>query len=298
MKTIKFIGGRKGDSFGQIFGGTLMTNYCYMKAFENDEDYKIIDKYRPDFKSAEEIKEFFKGADITHVDDTAILEMMFKAGMDAPDVIGPISRSPIKDYHGWKSKYDKDWFYKARVIRLNYNEEPNNHELVSLIRHGIDTDLIKPNPKKKKYVLWAGDIMRDAKNFEMFEEIMAITTLPAGYEWKIMTGYNVEDYWDVLDETAILVNTSKYESFCCALFEAKAKGVITINRRNLQGEGFFEGLDFQTEYNPESYECMITAILSDGRLEKLGKESRDYAVKNASLKAMKEDYKKIYGLIK
>ena len=301
-----FVGGCNPAGTNEVWGGSKATFHAFINSFKEDSEYELIYKTRDDFLVngeflLDDFVDFLNSGDISHVDDTGIIEVMFKHGLPAPDVIGPIVRSPIKNYKGWDCCYPKDWFYKAKVIRLNYNEERKNHELVKLIKHGIDTETLKPvNGKFRKYVLWAGMVPRGAKNYPLMEEIMKITKLPQPYEFKIMSMYNVEDYWKVLDETAIFINTSKYESSCCALFEARAKGVATIQPLLLNGVGAHEKAPVQVEYNAEAYRDMILALLSDseGKTDKnykyIGAICRNYCVTNASLKNMRDTIAVIY----
>ena len=308
QKIVKFICGRIYDDYKRPYGGTPMTVKCIRDAFKDDEDYTVVAIERTAFDNVnfvESIKEFRSRADIFHVDDTGILETMYRNKMKPPDVIGPISRGPLKNYKGWRSAYSADWFYKATVIRLNYSEEYNNkidaRDKIVLIRHGIDTDLICTGPSiERKYVLWAGDQARFAKNFELFQDIMKITKLPPPYEYKIISKYNVQDYWDILDETAILVNTSKYESFCCALFEAKAKGVPTIYREFLHDYfkigNFYRDSEIQVEYTAEAYRTKILALLEcPSLIDHYGKKNREYVLENATLRIMRDDMKKVYN---
>jgi glycosyltransferase involved in cell wall biosynthesis len=314
---VHFIVGRMAEDYNQIFGGTLATVNAYMKAFENDQEFEIVVKKRADFKNTDEISEFSKDCDIFHVDDTYTLGEMYKAGMKYPDVIGPISRSPVKAYNSgaWECPYPADWFYRAHIIRLNHSEEKedtlreefkgiNFVKHITLIRHGIDTNLLCPGCKqiKKKYILWAGNHLRPAKNYELWEEIQEIIKdkLPKEYELITLSGYKVKDYWDILDKTAILVNTSKYESFCCALFEARAKGVCTIQPKLLNGPGVHEDARIQVEYNAKAYANKIVELTKNPSLiEKEGKLNRQYTLEHASLYSMREDiakvYKEIYG---
>lgn len=300
MKKIKvsFVGGVRPHGTKEIWGGSAATFNAFEKAFENDKEFDVNFKTRLDFPDGVDLLSFLNEGDISHVDDTGIIQAMFNQGLNAPDVIGPIVRSPIKEYKDWKPLYTKDWFYKAKIIRLNYNEERKNHELVDLIRHGIDTKTIKPKEgKKRKYVLWAGMIQRYAKNYELMEEIMNITNLPEGYEFKVLNRYNVEDYWEVLDETVILINTSRYESFCCALFEARAKGVATIQPLKLNGVGVHEDAPIQVEYTAEAYKEKILELIKDEEYTKIGKECREYCEETASLKVMRDDVAKYYKQI-
>ena len=224
---VRYIGGAIGEpGKGQIFGGTMATNYAIKRSFENSELFDLQLKTRRDFSNIAEAKEFLDGGQISWMDDTGFLEQFFEAGYDRPDVIGPISRSPVKRYSGgaWRSKYAPEYFYGGKILRLNEAEEKESTLLdefkgidyvkhVSFIRHGIDLELMEPREKDRKYILWAGNSGRPAKNYQMWldiqEKIKEIGGLPAPYEFKTMSKYSVDDYWDTLDETALLVNTSK-----------------------------------------------------------------------------------------
>jgi len=295
MIRVKFIGGVRPADTSEVWGGSKATFYALAKCFEGSEKINFECKARNDFSSYSEAYEFLFSGDISHVDDLGVLETFYINGSNPPDVAGPIVRSPIKEYRdGRKVKYPKEWFYKSKVIRLNYAEERNSPELVTLIRHGVDTEMLKPSNKTKKFILWAGNIHRYAKNFEMMNKVMEITALPKGYEWKVLHNYKVKDYWDILDETAILINTSRYESFCCALFEARAKGVATIQPKLLNGKGIHENAPVQVEYNPEAYRNKILELLENKEYIRVGKECREYCEKTASLKIMGSDLTKIY----
>ena len=315
---VKFAGGVNPAGTNEVWGGSKATFNAFIKSFENDPDVDLIYKDRTDFFNKdksfrlEEFKEYIQDADIVHVDDASLVQEIFKAGLSTPDVLGPIARSPIKVYKDWNSGYTKEWFYKAQVVRLNYNEERqsyiNLHEfdkgttpddLITLIHHGIETDMLVPSDTvhKRQYVMWAGMIPRHAKNYQLMEEIMKITTLPEGFKWKIMSKYNVEDYWDALDRTAVFINTSRYESFCCALFEARAKGVATIHPNKLNGPGVHEDAPGQVEYIAEAYRDRILELLKDDLYIQRGKESRDYCVNTASLKIMRDSFYDVYKKI-
>lgn len=290
---IKYIGGIKPKPYTQPWGGSVATNDAYLKAFHSDTEFVIDAKFRQHFKTIEQIKDFIVGGDLVHIDDTNVAAIMLNAGV-IPDVIGPITRSPIKDYKGWQCPYRAEDFYKARVIRLNYSEEPKNHERVTLIRHGVDTEMLKPSVLSKKYVLWAGDGLRYAKNYEMWTKIKKITNLPTGYEWKELTKYAVQDYWEVLDQTALLINTSRYESFCAAMAEARCKEVPIIYKKGLHGQVQQDG-KIQVEYEPRYYKLAIEGLLSNPEtLAAERKASRIYIVKNHSLRAMHDDIAKVY----
>ena len=295
-KIVRYIGGRV-RNMSQVWGGTIATNYAIVKAMANHPDFDFQARFRRQFGGMNEVKQYLKGAHITHVDDTLMISRIHAAGMAPPNVIGPITRSPIKNYQGWIAPYPAGWFYRARIIRLNYSEEPGAKERVTLIRHGVDTELLCPSKeKKRKYVLWAGDAKRRAKNFPMMQEIMN-TALPPGYEFKVMTNYAVRDYWRILDETALVVNTSKWESFCCAAFEAMAKGVPVIWRKGLQG-GVHEQAGVRVDYDLQAYSRAIMDLLDGRKYESLMKVCRDYVKKNASLAAMRDDLSRIYAGVK
>jgi len=291
MIQIIYIGGAyKGIT--EKWGGTCATNYALIKSLGSHPEFQLKARFRHQFASPDEIRDFLAGADVTHVDDTRIITAMHEGGLNPPDVIGPITRSPLKNYGGWQAPYPAEWFYQARVIRLNYNEERRDRHRVTLIRHGIDTDLLRPRQDRpRRWVLWAGDINREAKNFFLMEEIMRCLELPPGYEFKVLSDYRVQDYWRLLDETALLINTSKIESFCCAAFEAMAKGVPVIWRKKLQG-GVHEAAGIRVDYEAEAYR---RAILDNLLLAPhLGRSARKYCEANASLKVMGEDLAATY----
>ena len=243
------------------------------------------------------------------VDDSSLLQLMYSEKMDRPDIIGAISRSPVKRYNGgeWNSVYTPKWFYNGPVLRLNENEE---RELIlkdeykgtdwvkkiTFIRHAVDLEYWKNTEnRQKKYVLWAGNVSRDAKNYPLFEEIMKKTKLPNNYEFKVLSGYSIEQYNDILKNTAILVNTSKYESFCCAVNEGRSMGVVTLVRKNFNGDYMFKDQFEQVDYNADAYSKKILEILEKGYgyvLEK-GKEEREWAEKNISLDVMRDDITKV-----
>lgn len=312
---VKYAGGVNPAGTNEVWGGSKATFNAFIKSFENDPDVELTYKDRTYFFNNSKVfnvelfKEYIKDADIVHIDDTSIVEAVYKAGMDAPDIIGPIARSPIKKYtNGWIAPYTKEWFYKAKVVRLNYSEERQpyvdeafgnnvkNTDLVTLIHHGIDTNELSPSKivHKRQYVLWAGMIPRHAKNYELMEEVMKITKLPDGFNWKVMSNFKVQDYWDILDRTAILINTSRYETFCCALFEARAKGVATIQPILLNGPDVHTNAPGQTEYTAEGYRDKILEMLTNNNYIQSGKENREYCVNTASLKIMRDSFYSIY----
>ena len=301
-RLVKYIGGGSRPKRTDItWGGTTATNAAYLAAFKDDPEYKVVTRFREDFAEKDRLAlalAFLDGADIVHVDDTSIVALMLNAGV-VPDVIGPITRSPTKNYRGWTCPYaDKaDEFYSAKVIRLNYSEERKTHDLVTLIRHGVDTEALTPSDTPKRYVIWAGMAARPAKNHDLWVEIMRECVLPEPFEFKTMSRYNVEDYWTAVDEAAILVNTSHYESFCSAMAEARAKGVPVIYREGLHGPGVMEDGEIQVEYVAEAYQAAILDLLGDGRYFEAGARSRAYAETHMSLSVMRDDIAAVYDTI-
>ena len=292
MKRVAYIGGQKMPSVGRQWGGTLATNYCFQKAFENDPDWHIDLLARENIGSADDIKQFCVGADVVHLDDAGTCGTMYLAGLATPDVIGPITRSPVKNYKGWDCPYPEHWFYRARVIRLNYAEERACPERVTLILHGVNTELLQPVPNpKRKLILWAGAAQRFAKNYELWQQITSAPA-PHGFEWCTLSSYRVCDYWDTLDHAAVLVNTSKYESFCCAAFEAMAKGVPVIWREGLQGAGVHEGAGLRVEYEPEAYREAIRYVLGNPSPHEIS--ARMYVEGHCTLKHMRDSYAAVY----
>jgi len=298
---VKYIGGGRQPSRTDVpWGGTTATNAALLAAFRGDDEFRIEAKFRKEFTSSRDtlgaIKEHLDGADITHVDDTTIIGILFEAGI-IPDVMGPIVRSPVKDYSGWKCPYGHmiDEFYGAHVIRLGFGEEKELPDRVTLIRHGIDTEKIRPvTDTERIHVLWAGDSTRFAKNFPVWERIIE-TPLPEPYEWRTLSRYNVEDYWEALKTAAIVVNTSRFESFCCAMAEARASGVPVIYRECLHGPGVQRDGEYQVQYDANSYLSAILGLLDDsGELAAAGVRSRQYAEENMSLDAMREDVAAVY----
>lgn len=292
-KAIHYIGGARAG-FDQKWGGTCATNYALVKAMADHSEIELVARFRRDFANISEVAGFLALGDLAHVDDTDIITRMYHEGLPPPHVIGPITRSPLKDYGGWRAAYTPEWFYRARIIRLNYSEERHHRSLVSLIRHGVDTELLRPGPATpRRFVLWAGESARPAKNYPFMQEIVSITQLPPGYEFRMMSGYIVGEYWRALDDAALVVNTSKYESFCCAAFEAMAKGVPVIWRENLQG-GVHEAAGLRLAYHPEEYRLGILAALKNQAYREIGLDCRRYVEAHASLAVMREDLAAVY----
>jgi hypothetical protein len=307
---LRYVGGALGEpKKGQIFGGTMATNYAIKMAFKDSELFDLQMKMRTDFTTPEEVKQYLDGGDVSWTDDTSVLERHFEAGYDRPDLIGPISRSPVKRYGGnWVAKYPASYFYNGPVIRLNESEEKQSTLLpkfindfvskISFIRHGIDLESMTTKKAERIYILWAGQKARPAKNYPMWGEIQKIINdgggLPKPYEFKTMSGYVVDDYWDTLDETALLVNTSLYESFCCAVAEGRAKGVGALVRENFNGKFMHLNQPGQTRYTAEDYVLKIVELCNDReKMEKLQQDSLTYVEFNCGLNAMREDIEEV-----
>lgn len=304
-KKVLFLGpGIKGTD--EVWGGSVATSFNFIESMKLSDRFEVTHVDRKGIKTPDDLRSLLAEAsfDILHVDDAGIgAQLCYAAGVQ-PDVIGPISRAPngVKQYRIkgeiWDSIYTPEWFYSSVVIRLNANEEraPGYADKYRTISQGVDTSRLRPptDASKARYVLWAGDAARPAKNFELMQEIMRITTLPEPYEFKVMSGYKVEDYWDALDEAVLLINTSKYESFCAALFEAKAKGVPTIYRQKLHNDRFPDG-QIQVPYTADGYRDEILSLLGDkARLEQERKSSRAYCDRYASFEVMKNSYEEAY----
>lgn len=311
--TVHLVGAPPGRfGVGQIFGGSVATMYAIQESFKDSEKYELVIRNRNSFNSAKELNDFLKEGDISWLDETSLAQLLYKNGFDRPDVVGPITRSPVKRYNDgkWDSVYNSDWFYGGKVLRLNENEEKpiclkdeyKDDEFVSkvnFIRHAIDLDKFKPEPIEKKYILWAGMVARDAKNYPMFEEIMEYINskggLPKGYEFMVMNKYAIEDYIEALKSTAILVNTSKFESFCNAVNEARACGVCTLVREKFNGEYMFLDQSIQVKYTVEEYGDKILEILnSEHKAKALGILARGWVEDNCSFKCMREDIEKVF----
>lgn len=289
----------------QIWGGTVATCHAFREAFKGHEKYEIIFKSRNNLMSAKDVQGVIDSTphDILHVDDARLMGIIFNGGLPVPDVIGPITRSPIKPYKNWTCPYTKEYFYEAEVIRLNRSEEylykgrVDYTDKINFINHGIDTELLKPSTKEKNIVLWAGDGNRPAKNFELWQEIIKKVKLPAGYKFMTMSKYSVQDYWKKLDNVKIIVNTSRYETFCSAMFEAKSKAIPSIYKENLHN-GRHSDSRIQVEYTVEGYEKEILKLLTDpAYYKKEAQASHEYTVNNFSLKRMAETYSDVYDKV-
>ena len=300
------IGGLHKKKNSEVWGGTVATSKYLWLAFKNDLEFDVTFVDRRDLRNKSgwdlaKIGKITKGYHIIHLDDSGLCNFLYENGFRV-DVIGPICRAPstVKKYsNGWEAKYSEEWFYSGEVMRLNISEEKNSKfiDKISFVDHGVPTRsalLIPDFSAKKKYILWAGDKKRHAKNFDMMREIMKITKLPKGFEFKVLSGYNAEDYWALLDEAAILINTSRWESFCCAMFEAKTKAVPVIYKKNLHSGRFLDNR-IQVEYTAEAYKSSLLGLLNDKELLKSESElSRQYVLDHATLQHMRDSWVRVY----
>lgn len=301
------MGGLYRSKNNQKWGGTRATSKYLYLAFKNDPEFDINFVDRSSLQAGKtwnlkKIKALVKDADIVHVDGNGLCDFIFKNKIKI-DVIGPITRAPktVKAYNAnWNPSYTEEWFYSHKIIRLSISEERNSKHVdaIHIVDHGVPTTSTVLLPKKncrKQYILWAGDKKRYAKNYPLMEEIIRTTTLPLGYTFKMLSGYNVEDYWKLLDETAVVINTSRWETFCCAMFEAKAKGVPVIYKKNLHSGRFLDNR-LQVEYNAKAYSKALLDLLSDkDTLQRESVLSREYALENASLEKMRDSWARIYN---
>lgn len=63
---LRYVGGAIGyPKTGQVFGGTMATNYAIKKAFEDSEIFELQMKTRNDFSNIEDAKDFLNGGDIS-----------------------------------------------------------------------------------------------------------------------------------------------------------------------------------------------------------------------------------------
>lgn len=305
MIKVLFIVGRYYADYNKEFGGTTMEYYNLNNAFKNNKEisFTICDDF-----NLYDYEWYKNNYDIIHCDDNQTIKNMLLNGF-IPDVIGPTARAPLKS-----EETRKEWiglglnpldFYKSTVVRNTHAEErlDNSWDKIKYINLGVDTEKIPfRNPGLKRWVLWAGDVCREAKNFQMFMDIMKITELPKGYNWKVLSGYRVEDYLKALENTAVLINTSKNETFCFAMFEANSSGVPSIYKKCLHNpvghkfkKEYHIDKPIQVEYTPQAYKDKILELLNDrDKLDMEGRMARKYAEDNGSYKNIVESFGNIY----
>lgn len=305
MIKVLFIIHKYFDDLNNEFGGTTREFYSLVNSFKGDKEIELTLCEDFDVKRFEEYR---KEYDIIHCEDVGILKQMLLNGIH-PDVIGPTAKSPAKNEDTWErwlgEGINPEDYFKSVIIRSNNSEErvKEKWKQIRYIKLGVNTEKILPSNKSpKRWVLWAGDVCRDAKNFQMFMDIMKITELPKGYNWKVMSSYRLGDYLEILDSTALLINTSSNETFCFAMFEANSKGVPSIYKKGLHNSKghkdkreFHKDKRIQVEYTPEAYKEKILELLND--LSKLNKEkklAREYVKSYASYRSLRESVGQIY----
>jgi len=306
-------------SFDSIWGGNVATSTYLKMSFENDDDIDITFLPRSMADTVDQLRELRNEYDLIHVDHLETAQTCFLN--DIPiDIIGPVLRAPdtVKQYgkkpNGdyWRSIYTEDWFYSHQLLRLNNNEErllvKNNSDYcknITYIDHGVPTELLSPKKDNaRKIILWAGDKNRHAKNFELFLEITTLFNPEKyGFVFKELSGYRVSEYFDLLDDVAILVNTSRNETFCNAMFEAKAKGVVTLCKEALHNGvktphpkfKFWTDFRIQVPYTTDGYVSKLEELCSNhDLLEYESNNSLSYARERASLNRMKNSFKLSY----
>jgi len=291
------------DNFNHVFGGSPMEYLSLKTAFDREKDYifEVMPQSKFDF---EVVKRKREEGYIIHCESWTCLCKLYKENF-IPDVLGPTIQSPFKNEQRLQSLKDINFpidnYFLSTVIRNNSAEERSYPEMAKKIKYihlGVDTDKLKPSNNEKKLILWAGDSSRSCKNFELMKEIMKITKLPKPYEFKILSQYNVLDYWNILNQTKIVINTSKWESFCFAMFEAESKGVPVIYKKGLHGNVHKDN-HIQVENTPEAYRDKILELLNNEELyKKESKYARDYTIKNSSYEMMVKTFGDIYKGIK
>lgn len=287
----------------------MATGYCIRAAFEGGTDYRLVNKPRGAFANVGEVHAFLSQADVAWLDETSLLAEFYNSGLPRPDLVGPVARSPVKRYYMpdrsyWESPYPPNWFYSGPVVRLNEAEERNQILLdkykgtpwlshVSFIRHCIDTHNIKPAPwGRRRLILWAGNRSRPAKNHDLWEEVQSVVERDGGvgdYEFRTLSGHTIDQYLELLDTTALLVNTSRYESFCNAVNEARAKGVPTLVRKKFNGDHMFLDQDIQVPYTAGGYANKIRELVRTDALQEQGRFARLWAESNVHPDNMKQD---------
>lgn len=281
-------------------------------------------------ESPEVIRRWESEYDIIHCDDKEILKDMLHRGVK-PDVFGYHPRGPghSEPERHWKDveasrigkltgslpprddeiirlpgyeNNEKQFYDDVKVWRHNPGQDLEEYwSKIHYFRPSIETDLLYPQPKQRKYVLWAGPKSLDMKGRKIFDEVRRTTRLPSHLEWKELVDYKLNEFWQTLDETFLLLNISYHESHCWQLFEAWAKGAPTLYRPTTWGweNGRFKGrsISFPEDVILEGYggfhyaertaECISKAIseiceLSENEVINAGLRSREQVVQKHS----------------
>jgi len=255
--------------------------------------------------------------DVVHCDNPDILTALLKRSF-VPDVIGARPWAPCKFYRNLDGYYkypgyeeDPDRLYDDAVwVRNNFQEErfkPPLLKKIRVVQPCVEADEIFPPADQpfsaRRYVLWAGGKQRIEKNWPLMERIMQSYSLPAPFEWLVLEDYTIEEYLEVLDQTALMVYTSKYESFGFQLFESWAKAVPTIYPAGLWGKIAFYGCGGislgQEEYRVEGYcKALDTFFKMDHKQrELLGRASREHVLRDFTPARMGRELKLIYAQV-
>lgn len=258
-----------------------------------------------------------KQHDIVHTDVPDILTDQLSRGV-VPDVIGAHCWSPNKYYdvieggfYSYPGYEDRggDLYDSAVWIRNNFQEENSPEDLrrIRIVQPAIETNEIRPASGQKfehrKLFLWAGDRSRPEKNWDLMERIASSVKLPKEYEWRFLTNYTEKEYLQALDQTALMVYTSHYESFGFQLFEAWAKAVPVVYPASLWGELDFHGCGgLPIVGKCRGLNAYLKAIhdfleLPMAEKERTGLLSRSLVERDFSLHRMGRELKLIYSQI-
>jgi hypothetical protein len=277
-------------------------------------DVTVVSKDR--YCSEEAIK-LERVHDVVHCDNPDILTALLERSF-VPDVIGARPWAPSKFYRdlGGYYKYpgyeeDPDRLYDDAVwVRNNFQEErfrPPLLKKIRVVQPCVEVDEIFPPVDQpfdaRRYILWAGSKQREEKNWPLMEQIMQTYPLPAPYEWLVLDGYAIEEYLEILDQTALMIYTGKYESFGFQLFESWAKAVPTIYPAGLWGNIEFYGCGGMSlgheEYRVEGYCKALDAFFEMGKMEQeqSGLASREHVLRDFTPARMGRELKLIYAQV-
>jgi glycosyltransferase involved in cell wall biosynthesis len=161
----------------------------------------------------------------------------------------------------------------------------------------VDTDELVPRPDiQKRHILWVGQPNRHAKGYDLWCEVIDGFD-PSPYTIVELLNYTPDDYWAALDSAAVLVNTSRYESFCSAIAEARAKGVPVLHMAGLHGPDVQEDAPWTVaDRAPANWRYALHEFIDQPVEERVAMKhaSRDYALANMTLKHMHDDIADVY----
>ncbi len=311
MKVLYYCLHRPGELKGKLSGPTRSARATVVALESVGMEVTIVD--RDEYRDEEAVK-LEKKVDVIHCNNADILTAMLKRSV-VPEVIGAHPFAPSKYYRPLKGYYrypgyedNPDRLYDDAIwARNNFQEERFKPELLKKIRvvqPCIEVDEIYP-PRgvpfsNRRYILWAGGQKRIEKNWPLMEQIMRAFTLPPPFEWKILPDYAIDEYLEVLDQTALMLFTSKYESFGFQLFEAWAKAVPTIYQSTLWGNIPFSGCggfplrpgDYSVDGFCDKLEEFFS--LDSSQREQGGMASREGVVRDFTPRRMGRELELIY----